>query len=169
MGWSFGWPTKTAVIEDMTRTWQDGSDRIETIAKKSTKSGCWTVDERTAPDGTKTRTLAVILIERHGKDYGYKGICEEMGPYASDCPLEFLDMVPEPDSEEARSTRARIRAWHAQDAVNKTAIRQIRVGATVPLYGVTIPEVTITSVKPYRGTYAGRSYRIPPRLLTPTA
>lgn len=41
-----------------------------------------------------------IALDLLGKDrmgnWGYKGMCESMGPYEFSCPVRFLDMVPVP-------------------------------------------------------------------------
>jgi hypothetical protein len=40
------------------------------------------------------RTIVLFAIERHGKEWGYKDMTENEGPYHQSCPLSYLEMAP---------------------------------------------------------------------------
>jgi hypothetical protein len=83
---------------------------------------------------------------------------ESMGPCYYSCPLKYLDLVPEPDNRYAKEWRIKVRAYHARR-------KALVIGATVKLERCTIPELTIVSLRPLLGMYAGIRYRIPLKLL----
>ncbi|WP_240754701.1 hypothetical protein [Parasulfuritortus cantonensis] len=93
--------------------------------------------------------------KKHG--WGYKDLCESMGPYYYTCPLSYLDMVPVANAD----WRGQVRAWHA--ARN----RKVDVGDVLILEGFAIPQVRIVEKRGRRltGEYQGRFYRVPPRVL----
>lgn len=152
MGWDScdAWKTKADVIAELLRL-----ERIwpgtKVLAYKSTSKAYYAVVEKT--DGT--RILDVALLERHGGCYSVKSMGETMGPYGcDDCPLEYLDMVPEPNSEYAKDWRKRVRAHWAAKEVKRMAMKRLAVGGKVRLIpgckygGRELDEVTIVSVKP---------------------
>jgi hypothetical protein len=54
--------------------------------------------------------IACILLGKCEGDWGYKDMCESMGPYRYHCPLSYLDMVPEVTNAEWREE---VRKHHA--------------------------------------------------------
>jgi hypothetical protein len=58
--------------------------------------------------------IACDLLQWDNRDkcWGYKDLEESMGPTKSNCPLSYLDMVPEPDHEFAKEWRERVREYH---------------------------------------------------------
>jgi hypothetical protein len=114
----------------------------------------WTVWEHRRREGAVDRYIGCdLLAGQRGYCWGYKDMEESMGPCYYTCPLKYLDLVPEPDSR-----RAKVRAYHAKR-------RALAVGATVKLVHCRVPEVTIVSLRPLVGEYAGTRYRIPLKLL----
>jgi hypothetical protein len=85
---------------------------------------------------------------------------ESMGPCEINCPIAYLDMVPDP-GRHATAWRARVRTKALQDQ----ALRSARVGDVIVLHeGCKPSRLTVTSVKPLRGTGPyGIVYRIPRR------
>ena len=54
---------------------------------------------------------AVILFRNNDRDgFGYKDMCESMGPYESECPEAILDLLTSTDNAYALKWRARCRA-----------------------------------------------------------
>lgn len=90
---------------------------------------------------------------------GYKDMTESMGPNCYSCPLEYLEMVPMPESPFAEEWRESVRAWH------KKRTRKFTIGEEIKLVYSKIPSVTIVSVKPLLGVYGGIRYRIPKKLI----
>lgn len=95
----------------------------------------------------------IIMAGRNGHmGWGYKDMCESMGPCYHSCPLSYLDMVPEPKSEYAAGWRDKVREYH----------RKFTVGARYKLRNCrNVTEVTITSTRPMRGVgNDGVTYRL---------
>jgi hypothetical protein len=112
MGWTYGWKTKGELVAHLIQE----REGFRTVAHKSTSTGLYAVHELKWANGEWQRFIAVYLIERQGGDWGYKDMEESMGPYVYDCPLAFLDMVPEPVNGYAKEWREKVRAYHATKA-----------------------------------------------------
>lgn len=121
-----------------------------------------------------------LLAYRKGDGAGYKDMGESSGPYYYDCPLKFLEMVPEtPRSEQqiewdnkqhgGLSWRDRVRAFHA-GKLKKAKIQykegqrwELKEGLTATRSGAKLHTVKITSVRRssiYGVCNDGREYRI---------
>ena len=110
------------------RTWAEG-DRAVTcraIAHRKIGSTLWYVVERTVEidkSAKMTERFIVhceLLADRsRSRSYGagYKECTEHSGPYKKNCPLKFLDLVPEP--EHNYNWREGVRAWHASSKEKK--------------------------------------------------
>lgn len=163
MGWDF---TQGASCKDVIRrqTRRQENDKYiwETLDHKLVNiRHLWTISRRT--DKATGAVQTVILLFLLGKDgnygWGYKDMTESMGPAYYDCPLAFLDAVPEPQSEYSAGWRDKVRAYH------ESMRRRFSVGQVVHLLNCRIPSLTLTSIKPLRGTYGGITYRVPKRLV----
>lgn len=86
---------------------------------------------------TKERIIALELLSYSRADncWGHKSLDESMGPNACDCPLRFLDLVPEPPSN--YDWRGRVHAYHEHDKVMREQRKRMTEGATITLYGDT--------------------------------
>lgn len=161
MGWTFARDqTRSELMRRLTLPWVGTEDNLRRVSLAHTAVGntlyvVWEVQE------TGERWIGVDLM-RHDKElgWGFKDMTEESGPGECSCPLKFLNMVPEPNSEYAKDWRARVRSYHARRT------QPLHVGQVIQFTnGTSIPEVTLTSIKPLRGTYNGVTYRIPRKLL----
>jgi hypothetical protein len=160
-----GWTTtpgakRRDVIAERTANYEDTSQRRECLAHAVRGKILWTVWEITSKrDGRTQRYIGCDILGTDGEgNHGYKDECESVGPIYYSCPLKFLKMVPEVACE---GWRAKVREFHAR------AGQKIVVGQTLKLVNASIPSVTVTSVRPLRGTYLGQTYRIPRRFLAP--
>lgn len=81
----------------------------------------WTVWERVVIDLNTSdcfvdRFIGCDLIRCYGRgesrEWGYKDMCESMGPYYWSCPLKYLDMAPVANEK----WREGVRNWHAEKA-----------------------------------------------------
>jgi hypothetical protein len=99
----------------------------------------------------------LLAPARKGEGWGYKDLCESMGPCYYTCPLSYLDMVPVANA----AWRDQVRAWHAARK------RKVDIGDVLIFEGLAIPEVKIVEKRGRRlvGEYGGCRYRIPPRIL----
>lgn len=102
MGWDFckAWKTSADVVKNITKGY--GVQKAELIPQHVEK-GCddpshvlWTISLSTP---SKERPVAELyigcfLIQKVRGDWGYKALCESMGPCYYDCPLEYLQQVP---------------------------------------------------------------------------
>jgi hypothetical protein len=158
MGWLYtSGITRSELIARRTKPWENQGLSARCLEHTCVGNVLWTVWEHTK-DGKAERFIGCDLLAGHnGSGWGYKDMEESMGPCYYSCPLKYLDLVPEPDSPYAKEWRTKVREYHARRA----RARALKVGETVALVGCRIPEVTITSIRPLRGTYGGRLYRIP--------
>jgi hypothetical protein len=187
MGWSYGWKSKAALVEYLTagspRTFAPFNPKYpdfrarwysrEVVKHTLVGNELWVVlrtkyeyaEHATAPvTETKIDTAIVVcLIESENGDWGYKDMSEEEGPYYYGCPLNYLALAPETNSE----WRAGVRAAHAK----KNAVRKIEVGDTLTLAdGCNPSSVTVVSVKPLTGKAAdGLVYKIAKKLVQSVA
>lgn len=116
MGWDWShYANKAALVERLTESFETKDSFRTCIAKKSTYGVLWTVwqvvDKNT---GKAKRFIGCDLIKGSKGYYGYKSMCEMMGPCYYSCPLEFFDLVEDPQSKYAVGWRDEVRAYHAQ-------------------------------------------------------
>ena len=110
------------------------------------------------------RWIGLDLISKDSSGYGYKDMDESVHPYYYDCPLKFLDMVPEVASQDWRDG---VREFHAGKKAQGKKKAAIKVGDTLKLVNTTIPEVVVVAKQgsKIQGAYQGRVYRITPRFI----
>lgn len=168
MGWTVTFDSnRRQLIQERTRsaTQADGT-RWECLRHTAVGNVLWTVWEVTPADPKPPmayrepyRYIGCDLLApgRKGEGWGYKDLCESMGPCYNTCPLSYLDMAPVADAD----WRAQVRAWHASRK------RKVDIGDVLIFEGLAIPEVKIVSKQGRRlvGEYGGCLYRIPPRIL----
>lgn len=175
MGWTYSnvITEKAAMVNNRTSSWSsqreiDGEQvQVSGVClAHSVRGKClWTVWEvkkvflASNKPPVIHRFIGLDLLSKDGT-YGYKDMEESVHPYYYDCPLKYLDMVPEVASQEWRDG---VRAYHAK----KNAKAKIAVGDTVKLVNTTIPSVVIVEKRGRQliGSYAGRIYRVPPRMI----
>lgn len=151
MGWLFTpGQTRAELIRRLTRTEDGPLARHVTLAHCVRGNVLWTVREVTPKTDESGRLPGFpyryigcdLMAAERGFGWGYKDLCESMGPFYYHCPLAYLDQVPEANAE----WRAAVREWHARRA------RPIHVGdiwSLVPRCKVRAVE--IVSVRPLRG------------------
>jgi len=180
MGWTYpyGMGSKADMISYRVRDWSshreiDGESVI--VAGKcldySVRGRClWTVWETTQtrvnefePFATH-RWIGLDLISKDSSGYGYKDMDESVHPYYYDCPLKFLDMVPEVASQDWRDG---VLQFHAAKKAQGKKKATIKVGDTLKLVNTTIPEVIVVAKQgsKIQGVYQGRVYRVTPRFI----
>jgi len=161
MGWTITPGAKRRdVIAGRTANYEDTSQRRECLAHAVRGTILWTVWEITSKgDGRTQRYIGCDILGTDGEgSYGYKDECESVGPIYYSCTLKFLKMVPE---VACAGWRQKVLEYHARTG------QKIVVGQTLKLVNASIPSVTVTSVRPLKGTYLGTTYRIPRRFLAP--
>jgi len=119
MGWLFNCTaSKQDIIHKLTKPFEGKEASSKTIAKCVLGNVMWSVVEMTAKvdgvcslaAGQPLRFIALHLLKKsRDSGWGYKDMCESMGPYYYNCPLGYLDMAP----EQCPEWRAKVRAWHA--------------------------------------------------------
>lgn len=128
---------------------------LRNVAYKVVNSALYTVEER---KDNGARYIGVYVLSRQGGEWGYKSMDESMGPYYFDCPLKFLDMVPEPESQYAKEWRQKVRAKVRPLAVGDKVrlidgckfrgqeVKEVMIQCTRPLI-VTTPDGTNVALK----------------------
>jgi hypothetical protein len=178
MGWliSFG-DTKKETIARRVATMGAGEDKRHRTLKHCVRGNClWKVvaieESRDGEWVEVDRYIGLDLLAkgcRPDEGWGYKDLCESMGPVELSCPISYLDMVPCPDSEYARNWRTRVREKAAGKQAVTEVIRAMKVGDTLYLKKGCKPEAIILSSKrPLRGHVGGMGYKIPRRLVDAT-
>ncbi len=163
MGWSWcNSETKEQGIANLLKSWVTDPEKgitMSVVAHSLRGATLWSVWERRDRDGTRLeRILVCHLTSTKGGGFGSKGMDESMGPCQYNCPLTYLDMVPDPGGY-ATAWRAKVRAWHARQK------QTFLVGRRYALIGCVAPWIRVESAKPLIGSYQGRRYTIPrPRI-----
>jgi hypothetical protein len=159
MGWLFTQDqTRKELIQRRTRSADSGGVIHQCLRHAAVGNVLWTVWEATGPGEQIRRYIGCDLLAcERGYGWGYKDMCESMGPCYYSCPLAYLDMVPVANPD----WREQVRAWHA--ARN----RKVAVGDVLVFAGLSIPEARVIEKHGRRliGEYAGSRYRLPPRIL----
>ena len=163
MGWttSTQWRNKAEIIADRvrTQTWKQADhDVTDTVIAHCVRGIClWKVHERNT-GGKVRRYIGLDLIKNFGKDegFGYKDMDESVQPYYYDCPLKYLDMVPEVSSQEWRDE---VTKYHARRGI------ALKAGLIVGLKDCIIPAAQLTRPDQRRGWWQckardGREFRI---------
>lgn len=168
MGWSFCFAhtEKRHIIEDRIKGFTGEKYKVEFLDHSVVGNHLWKVGKSTNLEtGFSDLWIGLDLLSKSKYDrcWGYKDMEESMGPYFYDCPLKFLKMVPPPDSKSADGWREKVIAFHAKKKAD--AARKIEAGKTYALVNRTIPQVTISSVKPLRGYYNGITYRLTKKII----
>ena len=183
MGWLYGWRERRDLVNHVTTgsprkfypkdewTKRAGFYTSECVARFCSGNDVWAVfknvieyaETETSPvTETKEHTYIVLFMVRGGRgNWGYKDVTESMGPLSYSCPLKFLDMVPQSESEYAAGWREKVRAYWAKKNIKLT------LGARVILRESCKPNrLTVTSVKPLMGrSDNGTTFRIPRRYI----
>ena len=169
MGWTFSYDnSRSVMITRRTRsTTQADGTRWECLRHTTVGNVLWTVWEVTPDDPIPPRVyrppyrfIGCDLLAPGGKKmgWGYKDMCESMGPSYFTCPLVYLDMVPVVANA---GWREKVREYHA------TRSRKVGIGDVLVLKDMSIPEARV--VAKIRQTliveHDGRQYRFPRRLM----
>lgn len=145
MGWLFSerWPTRASMREHLCH-----GNGLRTIKSCWKGNNLWAVQEYTYDQGEKAgqtvQFIALYLVRWHGKDcqgWGYKDMDESAGPCYYNCPLTYLDMVPDPGGY-ATEWRAKVRE------LAERSKRKLIEGQRIKLYG---KEYTVGKPRPNGG------------------
>ena len=157
MGWLFTQgATKSDIINDLIAAEENDTRRWETLSHCVRGNVLWAVVEITyKQDKPRKRFIACYLLSHQKLGWGYKDMEESMFPYYFSCPLKYLEMVPVANAD----WRAEVRKYHERRN------RKVEIGQKIGLVDASIPWVVITSKQPLLGTYNGKCYRVPRRML----
>jgi len=117
MGWYYEHGSRADLIADRIKPQHGDRGTRRAIRHCCVGNVLWTVWEREIKvsaglDGPcSTRWIGCDLMECRGGDWGYKPMCEEMGPYYYSCPLSYLAMVP---TNQNKDWREDVRLHHAR-------------------------------------------------------
>lgn len=107
MGWLFGHYDRRSLIEHLTN-----GNGVKTLKRCFRGNNMWAVQE------TKGGVVFACLYMLHGNprvtndpcNWGYKDVDETMGPYQTDFPVSWLDLLSPTESKYAVEWRAAVRA-----------------------------------------------------------
>jgi hypothetical protein len=151
MGW-YGTnnQTRADLARELTKTWENETARVSSVAHTFKGSTLWVVHEETikATGEVSRYVVAYMNISKSEGTFGYKPVSEDMGPYDDTVPLGYIDkLAPISRGEYSEQWRARVRAYHAEKKRAADLRAAIKPGARVqlsPRYGSRV--YTIESV-----------------------
>lgn len=167
MGWLFGWDTRKQLADHLIN-----DNGVKTIKHCFKGNNIWAVQEYTYPidyrdpakAGTTVRFIALYLIKGpvfgkgHLRDgWGYKDMDESAGPYYHNCPVSYLDMVPDPGSH-ATEWRAKVRE------LAERSKRKLVEGQKISLYGQEYTVGEKVGRCQYIWQYTAK-FNLPPRMM----
>ena len=158
MGWLFTQgASRRDIINNLVQPEENETRRWETITHCLRGNVLWSIIKLTKKPEEIIEIFIGCHVLRNEKDYGwgYKDMCESMGPYYYTCPIKYLEMAPVAN----QAWRDEVMAYH------KRMSRHFTVGQKVTLESASIPWVVLTSIKPLLGVYGGMHYRIPRRMI----
>lgn len=90
MGWTFGFETKSELIQALTKP-----ERHRTVERWCVRGNClWAVVHFMNPEiGVDTKFITLDLIGKHEGKWGNKSLDETVGPYYFSCPLKYIALV----------------------------------------------------------------------------
>lgn len=147
MGWLFSesWPTRKVMREHLCE-----GNGLKTIASCWKGNNLWAIHEYTYDQGPNAgetvQFIALYLIRWHGGDlkgWGYKDMDESAGPCYYNCPISYLDKIPDPGGY-ATEWRKKVREQRAM------SLRKFAPGQRVRLYG---KEYKVGDKRPRTGGY----------------
>lgn len=165
MSWTYypSCKSREALMEKIISPREYSTEKVAVIGHADKGDHVWVVKERTFKAmGDKLRSIVVHFIDNQGGEWGHKDISECESPYAFDCPMEFLTLVPMPDDIDAMDWRLAVRRHHARLA----SIESLQIGDQVCFDGTDNPMVKLTSITPLLGIADdGKEYIVDPTML----
>jgi len=112
MGWLYtDGQTRRELIESRTKGWKSKSGSATCIAHCTRGNVLWAVWEiYRQSTGAFERLITCDLMQNYG-GWGYKDMDESMHPFYYSCPLKYLKMVPEVQSQAWRNG---VKKYHAK-------------------------------------------------------
>jgi hypothetical protein len=112
MGWLFSYNVgegREGLLKRLREPSRYGSGKL--IKSSAVGNNHWYVAESSNGE----RFIGLDLMKGGGREsgWGYKDLCESMGPCEVNCPLSFLELAPVPDGEYAAGWREKVREYHA--------------------------------------------------------
>ena len=165
MGWTFGNVSKKSLIAnrvreqhsaDGTKTWTCLAHCYRGNAYRGVLWTVWVITEDATRDVVTSYIGCDMLsyIKSETWPWGYKDLCESSGPNYYSCPLSYLDMVPDPESEHSTKWREKVREHHAKRNRKLTVGKVYAAvsGLRVRRGGVEIATIKVDSLRPIHGT-----------------
>lgn len=160
MGWTIGFDTtRKDVIRQRTQNSTNRDGTTFTCLRKTTRGNIlWTVWEIRLIDGATDRYIGCDILGTDGEgNWGYKDMCESMGPCYYTCPVSYFALVPVANQE-----------WRDQVMANRFR-GSLAVGDQFSIRpGFTIQgTMTVKTLRPLRAVHneSGCSYRIPRKII----
>lgn len=108
--------THGATKKDIIAEILEGSEQVTVLHHSVRGNVLWTVEHLKRGD---RKIIGCYLLRSNDREWGYKPLSEECGPFYYSCPLKFLDLVPERSAE----WRANVRLFHEQERAKRAAAR----------------------------------------------
>lgn len=106
MGWLFGHYERSTLIEHLVN-----GNGVKTLKHFLSGNNLWCVHEH---DGQRWACLYLLRgspkVKNDPYNWGYKDVCESMGPNEISFPYTWLDLLTPTDSKYANEWRARVKA-----------------------------------------------------------
>lgn len=164
MGWSYSVNSdRREIIREITAGWKSEKGSSECISKTLKGNTMWSLWRSTDPSGKVLDTYILCHLlgngGKKGDGWGYKDMCESMGPYYYSCPLAYLKAAPVVNQK----WRDGVMAYHAK----RQKANGIAIGDAVKLVpGCKNVDLTVYTVKPLRFKDGfGRVWKVPRKLI----
>lgn len=141
--------TRNELIAELVRREENSERTLETV-KHCLRGNClWRQARVTFKDGRPPMFyIAVDLLTKSGKEWGYKPMDVTVHPYYYTCPYNWLAEVPCSDSKHEKEWRAVMKTKHEMKK------RALAVGQRYTLPDRKPNEIRITNLKPLLGQSA---------------
>jgi hypothetical protein len=133
MGYDFIKGASKADIVKAILSGGDKPDEYSAVAHKVAGRCLWVVWEHVSGD-RNARFIGLYMLEsERGFGWGYKEMSEAHGPSEYSCPLQFLEIVPMPQSPFAEAWRERVHAFHAEQGRMADVVKRAESGEQVSI------------------------------------
>jgi len=115
MGWDFGsYESKQEFIDSLTQSYENEDAFYTCMEHKSYSGIMWSVWQRLDKSLASVQRNLVRPHKRQCSSLRAQGNERKHGPFYYSCPLEYLDLVPDPESKYSKGWRDEVRKFHAQ-------------------------------------------------------
>lgn len=138
MGWFYSdkWQTKQDICAELLRDCNFSNDKGSNRVLKHSLVGnhLWVAIE-IIRDGARSGIVALFLLSKDKRSYGYKDMTEDMHPFYYDCPLSIIKAAGPTLNLQAREWRAKVAEAHEMKKKKRAVVSHIKKGDLLTFEG----------------------------------